>query len=151
MNHTNTSSAIYKLESILIEDINTLQQMLSNKPASVDIVNLIESLIDAKKHIISLIPKENITMKMSPNTPQGNQPTTHSKTHKSVIKDNMLLPKIFLEIENDQSKFVQDAMILKGIPDGIKQVFEKIMKVYNSIINQLERSSKTHQVNAIII
>lgn len=151
MNNTNTSTVISKLHAILEEDLITLNTMISNKSPETDIYKLISSLMDAKKKIVSLLPSVNMDMGVSPHPPQSNQPSTHEKVHKTQIKDDNMITKIFLEIEKDQAEFVKNAIRQDGVATGIQNILISVLEIYHKIIDQLKRSSTTHQVNEIVI
>jgi|GEM_PF-6162289 len=153
MNNINTSSSLPKLQSILEEDISTLNNMLVNKPKDTPLYKLVDSLINAKRHILQLIPESFMDMGVAPTPPQRNQPATYQSggSHKNYVKDAEQLPKIFLSIEQDQAKFIQDAMSAPGLPSGVSSKLSAIFEVYEKITKQLENATQRHQINEIVL
>jgi len=151
MNNINTASALPKLLTILEEDVSTLAKMVENKSTDTPLYKMIHSLISAKKHILNIIPENKIEVGESATPPQKNQPRTYYKNHKGYIKDVEHLPKIFLEIESEQSKFVRKMISQPGIPDNLNKKLYHIAEVYEKITTQLDNAVQRHQINEIVV
>jgi len=153
MNNPNISSitVLPKLQRILLNDIEVLSQMLSGRQAESDLYELIESLKNAKKSIIEMIPAKDDSMSSIPTPPQKAPLTSYSSKSTTEIKDRVKLPSIFFAIEKDQMAFVQRASDSPGIPAGIKSILNKILNKYTAVTDQLQRIKSTQNINPIVV
>lgn len=153
MNPPNITNATImpKLHGILTEDIAVLDDMLTNRTKASKSYRFIESLKEAKIKILNMLPGDVDGIGSVPTPPQKLRPTSYEKTNKTEIRDNVQLAKTFYELEQSQLTYVTQSAGNKGIPKDVQILLEKIVKIYSQITDQLHRSSKTHQLNEIVV
>jgi len=146
----NSATVLPKLKGILQDDIEVLQGMLSTRAKDSETYALIESLVDAKDHILTMLP-DSEGVDSVPTTGQHNSIEGYRVKNSTEIKDRVYLIGILLDIERSQKEFIKDVVRGEGLPNKIKDVIKEVYTIYLDITAQLERSKKTQQMGTIVI
>ena len=144
-----TSASVFpKLSLILNEDIEVLDRMMGNMNNGSDLYKLLDSLKYAKGKILEKIISDHKRI--------GNSPTPAQKIplvgHDSSTKlEGSSVVSAFAKVELTQMEFVRNAVVEEGLPEQLLEKLKEILSIYENITEQLERSSKTRQLNSIVI
>ncbi len=144
-----SSAAVFpKLRNILNQDIDVLTSIRNNRETDTDEYGLLDSLIDAKYKIIDILPGDGGGVAETAQPPQR----LHIVGYEDKSSDSISnLVSMLYDIEKDQMKFVQDNVADEGMPDDLAKKLRGILDIYQVITDQLDRSQKTNQYNAIVL
>ncbi len=143
------STLISKLRLILVEDIKIINDLKSNSKDNSEFNEFLESLIDAKNTIISILnPVDSIKSEI-PSPPSNESFLGYNNSNGSSIGLSML--RIINDVENAQMKFVQKNLMTDNIPVEFKNQWSLVLGIYIKITDQIDRSLNTQNVNAISI
>jgi|GEM_PF-1604015 len=145
-----TATVIPKLKGTLIDDMEVLQDMLKTRAKGSDSYILIDSLRDAKAHLLNLLPSIGGASEI-PTTNQKNNIEGYRLRNSSEVQGRVLLIGLLLEIETKQLAFIKKAYDGIGLPQEIKSTTEDILRIYLTIVDQLGRAKKTQQMGTIVI
>lgn len=151
MNNRNitTSAILPKLKGVLNEDISTLKVLLSKNTFESDMYDLVDSIIFAKEKLLDQIPKVD-GMDQIPTTNQLLGIKSYSSIDTSDTENQNGMLSKFLELETDQLSAIKNC-VGEGIPDELQEVMNKVSSMYIEIVDQLERTNKTHQIGTIVL
>ncbi len=151
MRYQNVSSttALQKLYYILCQDIDTLELMRQKKTESQS-QDFIQSLIDAKKKILALLPSDEIEVLTEPSTTPENTLSVGYKSKDHIVEKSMSgLLSILYELEEDQRQYVASAHTDIALNDDHQEIIQDVLHIYGQITEQLKRSQSTRQINPI--
>lgn len=144
-----SSAAVFpKLRMILKADIKVLEQIKISKKDDSDISDLIDSLICAKNKILDHFPSK-VDFKTYAKT--NSNEFRIVKYRKEMKENERRLISALKNIEQEQLNFVKNAISEDGMPKDMKHSLKDILKIYESINDQLNRSHKTNQLNSIVV
>jgi hypothetical protein len=150
MNRAEISSATVfpKLRLVLEEDIEFLKQMQKNREKNSAIYKLAGSLISAKRKILDKFPENQEGI--------GGAATTATILHMTgqghkESKGDFALLSALNAVEKEQMEFVKHATVSEGMPKDLLKKLKEILTIYETITDQLNRSSKTGQINSVVV
>ncbi|MFT4536150.1 MAG: hypothetical protein ACJA1A_001431 [Saprospiraceae bacterium] len=147
-----TASIFPRLKGILSNDIVHLTSVISKIRNDDKLVDFLESLISAKKHIISELPGEFTDIYQgSPNVPQKEHLTGYELTDLESTEDSVKLLSLLLSTEESQLELVKNASDTKGLPEELETKLVSLSRNYAAIVDQIGRSKKTQQFGTIVL
>ena len=150
MKKSNISSAVVfpKLRNILNQDINALNSFKNSRGERSDEYEMLDSLIDAKRKILDILPGDEDGTAQVATPPQRLHMVGYEEKTSGEISN---IVAMLYEIEKDQMAFVQDNVADEGMPRELESKLKGILDIYQVITEQLGRSHKTNQYNAIVL
>lgn len=147
-----STSSFRIIENTLVEDIKVLESAFSNVKSDVKINELIDSLINAKKKIIAMLPANNEDRNEGfPGPPRKLQFFGYRPESLSEADNQVKILNTLIDIESQGLDYVKSACTEKGFPGLMKDKMKEILNVYHNIVSQLNRSKSTQQLGTLII
>ena len=139
LRHANILSQI---KSTVKDDVKFIQEIQNSNVLSKEVKELYSSLRQVKDRILKIM-KVSLPLSMPSISTPAKLEILHYKEEVVLSKsEDIIMLKIMLEIENDQIRFIQQALKNKGLPDGIRSKLEEIYKLYLKVSCQLNQSRK---------
>jgi len=147
MSKVTSINQITLLNELLKSDIQSLSEMNVSK-FSKGLSDMIRSLIEIKKTVINLLPGKKMDAVHTVTTPANLELASYSGTP---LKNNEIhIVKICLKVETDQMIFVKNNINCNGIPNSVKDSLKKILSIYQSTTDRLQRMISTSQIMEIV-
>lgn len=150
MNNINSASIIVELEHLLNQDIEVLTNMNLQSNESEEMEATITSLIESKKHILSLLPKNTIDIKSGAHPPQATRLPNYTMSTNKLSGKSEIMVTAFLDIENKQQEYITESLSGGGIPKSLVKTLRNVLSVYHKITAQLKRMSNTNQLYSVV-
>ena len=147
-----TASVFPRLQRIISSDIVHLTSVISKVKNDDKLVDLLESLVSAKKQLLKEMPGDLTDIYQgSPNVPQKEHFSGYELTDLDITEDSVKFLTLLLSEEESQLELVKNATDTKGLPADLEVQLVDIARKYTSIVDQLGRSKKTQQLGVIVL
>ena len=146
--HTESIHSIYFLKAVLEDNIKMITDIYGKVDDKSE--TFLQSLLAFKKAILTSINENGAPSSKYVSTPSiKNYDLSYNDlmTH----KDNKVSMLQYInEIENKQFDFIKDIGNSNTIPDDLSDTFDNIKQKYSSLVDSLNRSVKTNQMNPVV-
>ncbi len=144
-----TGSIIPSIRLMLNADMKTLNKMVSGRNPDSKMAIFINSLLKAKEQIINTLPGDVDGTTGSAHPPQQNTNLRYSALDQEDEIEQSKLLRIIKNIESNQATYVRNSYSQAGLPQEVESILTKVIKMYGSIEDQLNRSKMTNDISPI--
>gem|GEM_PF-4492458 len=141
-----SATALSSIRVTLENDISELSTVKSTEQETKD---FIQSLVEAKQKVLSLIPENDEGLGGVPGKTNAQQLGLYLNF--DTISNQRELMETIQAKETNQMEYVRESLSADGMTTGIKNILANILNIYMDITDQINRSVKTNNVSSLVI